>query len=300
MLDRPVIIWQLTDKKRGHENQSQGLVNAIKGLRFSESYLIDITSIRLKNLLLKTFPVGAGLPPPDLIIGAGRRSQFALVVAKRCFGGATICLMKPSLPIICFDLCVIPQHDKPKSSKHIFPTVGVLNNLSSKNIDSLQLGAILIGGPSKHYRWSNQDIILQLLSIITSSPQITWEITDSPRTPPEIASELNSNTQLNKFFKPFKKTKSGWLESYLPKCKKIWVTEDSVSMMYEALSTNAEVGLISVPKKRNTRVTKIAEHLLQSQLVTSLSSSHLPKRLKLNEAERTASFIINRWWGSNE
>ena len=98
MQEKPLIIWHLTDNKRGHQNQSLGLVNAIKELMPSESYLIDITDVRLIDLITKRFPAGEKLPLPDLLVGAGRKSQLGLLVAKRCFGGATVCLMKPSWP----------------------------------------------------------------------------------------------------------------------------------------------------------------------------------------------------------
>ena len=81
----------------------------------------------------------------------------------------------------------------------------------------------------------------------------------------------------------------------MPKCREIWVSEDSVSMIYEALTTDAEVGLISVPKRRETRVTKISKDLINSELVMSPSHANRPKKIQLNEAKRVASFLVNDW-----
>lgn len=294
------IIWQLTDKKRGHENQSRGLVNAIKNLTASESYLLDVTGISFINFLFNYFPLGAPLPLPDLIVGAGRKSQLALIVAKRCFGGKTICLMKPSLPLSWFDLCVIPKHDKPRLDKNIFLTVGVINTITPKKNNHSKLGTILIGGPSKHHGWNSQEVIRQITSIINSNRQIVWKITNSRRTPLELTTMLKTNQQLAKLFRSYDYSDSEWLEVYLPKCEKIWVTEDSVSMIYEALSTEAEVGLISVPKKRITRISKIGENLIESGLVRSLSNPRLAKKVTLNEAKRTASYIVDKWLDTDE
>ena len=92
--------------------------------------------------------------------------------------------------------------------------------------------------------------------------QISWCITDSPRTPSDLTIKLKDHTQLKAFYRPFNTTEDNWLQEYLPKCREIWVSEDSVSMIYEALTTDAEVGLISVPKRRETRVTKISKDLI--------------------------------------
>lgn len=299
MREKLLIIWHLTDKKRGHQNQSLGLINAIKKLKASESHLIDITNVRLLDLITKRFPGGKGLPLPDLIVGAGRKSQLGLVIAKRCFGGTTVCLMKPSLPIAFFDLCVIPQHDQPKHSKNIFPSVGVLNNLNPVNAANSTSGVILIGGPSKHYKWDNEGFIAQISNIVRSNQQLSWCITDSPRTPPNLIAELKGHTKLKELYRPFIATEDNWLQEHLPECKEIWVSEDSVSMIYEALSTDAEVGLISVPKRRDTRITNISKDLIASGLVMSPNNPIRPKKIKLNEAKRAASFIIDDWMKAN-
>ena len=295
MQEKSLIIWQLTDKKRGHQSQSLGLINAIKEITPSESYLIDITDIRLIDLIIKRFPAGEGLPPPDLLVGAGRKSQLGLLVAKRCFGGATICLMKPSWPTTFFDLCVIPQHDLPTYSNKIFHTVGVLNNLKPVDAANSLMGIILIGGPSKHYNWDSEKFIAQISNIVCSNQQISWCITDSPRTPSDLTIKLKRHTRLRGFYRPFNTTADNWLQGYLPRCGQIWVSEDSVSMIYEALSTDAEVGLISVPKRRESRVTKISKDLIASGLVMSPHNTNRPKKVQLNEAKRTASFIVNNW-----
>ena len=299
MQEKPLVIWQLTDKKRGHQNQSLGLVNAIKDITPSQSYIIDITGVRLVDLIKKRFPCGEGLPLPDLIIGAGHKCQLGLLAAKRCFGGATICLMKPSLPIALFDLCIIPQHDRPKFSKNTFQTIGVLNNLIPVNAASSLMGIFLIGGPSKHYKWNNDEIISQISNILRSNHQISWCITDSPRTPPDLSLALKHHKQLKELYRGFHSVEDNWLQGYLPRCKEIWVSEDSVSMIYEALSTDAEVGLISVPKRRDTRITKISKDLIASRLVMSPDNLARPRKIKLNETKRTASFIINDWMETN-
>ena len=295
MQEKSLIIWHLTDNKRGHQNQSLGLVNAIKELTPSESYLIDITDLRLIDLITKRFPAGEKLPLPDLLVGAGRKSQLGLLVAKRCFGGATVCLMKPSWPTALFDLCLIPHHDRPNHSKKIFHTIGVLNNLNPVDVTSSPMGITLIGGPSKHYNWDSGEFLTQISNIVCSNQQISWCITDSPRTPSDLTIKLKHHTQLKAFYRPFRTTEDNWLQEYLPRCREIWVSEDSVSMIYEALSTDAEVGLVSVPKRRETRVTKISEDLIASELVMSPNSANRPKKIQLNEAKRAASFLVNDW-----
>ena len=86
----------------------------------------------------------------------------------------------------------------------------------------------------------------------------------------------------------------------LTRVSRVWVSEDSMSMTYEAITAGAAVGLLSVPRRRNSRVTRGVENLIAKGWVTSFAQwqsgeplSTAP--LNLNEARRCADWICDRF-----
>ncbi|MEN8828960.1 MAG: ELM1/GtrOC1 family putative glycosyltransferase, partial [Lentimonas sp.] len=82
---KPIIVWCVLDGKAGHEAQTKGLVNAL-GRRCAVQ-VHDIPGLnRLHALylwMIRGFAPGQNLPSPDLIIGAGHRTHFSLLAARR-------------------------------------------------------------------------------------------------------------------------------------------------------------------------------------------------------------------------
>ena len=90
-----LVIWRLSDGKRGHDSQSEGLVAALARLCSLTSHTIPVSTRHLTPLLecaLARFADGRSLPTPDLIVGAGRATHWPLLAARRARGGRTICL----------------------------------------------------------------------------------------------------------------------------------------------------------------------------------------------------------------
>jgi mitochondrial fission protein ELM1 len=110
---RPLTLWRITDGKPGHEKQTLGLCQALLRQHEGRCFDVDVCRQPLLNWLMGRFPAGRSLPPPDLIIGAGHHTHFAMLAARRAFGGRCVVLMRPSLPLAWFDLCLIPRHDHP-------------------------------------------------------------------------------------------------------------------------------------------------------------------------------------------
>ncbi|MBM3864135.1 MAG: hypothetical protein FJ385_09365 [Verrucomicrobia bacterium] len=110
-MDDPLVLWLIGDGKPGHENQSLGLAEAI-GRRVP----VDIHRIRLaqgRGLLGRLAAATATaktLPRPDFILGAGHATHLPLLWLARKYGAKSVVLMKPSLPLACFDWCIAPEH----------------------------------------------------------------------------------------------------------------------------------------------------------------------------------------------
>lgn len=302
-----MIIWRLTDGKPGHEKQTLGLAHAL--LRKRPGECIDLSApargASLLHWMQGRFPTGNGLPAPDIILAAGHATHFALLAARRAFGGKfggkAVVLMKPSLPLSLFDLCVIPEHDNPPARDNVIPIRGVLNDVQTSTTASPEQGLMLIGGISSHYRWDDAAVAAAVTAIARATPQIAWQLTTSRRTPSTFLDSLPQPLPANLRLTPHRETAPGWLEQALAQASQVWVTEDSVSMLYEALTAGAGVGLLRLSEPKGTRVRRGVEKLIADGWVTPFEAWQTGHALKphaqsFNEAERISSLIIEKWF----
>lgn len=297
---QPLVVWAFTDGKAGHENQARGLLAALARRQPVDARWISVPAYAavLSSLMTRRFLPGVGLPPPDLLIGAGHRTHLPLLAARRAHGGRTIVLMKPSLPRAWFDLCVIPEHDG-VTGANVLSTRGALNPVEAGEKNA-RAGLILIGGPSRHHGWSEKDVLGQVETIVASEGAIDWTVTTSRRTPPATAARLRALRFRNLTLVPVTETGPGWLAARLASAAQVWVTEDSVSMVYEALTANAATGVLSVPAKRESRIARAIAALARDGLVTGFADWRrgrklAPPAVPFNEAARVAAWIGEKW-----
>ncbi len=299
--DSPLSIWRLVDGKPGHEKQTLGLTHALLRGRAGECFDFAAPSraASLAQWMLGRFPAGVGLPAPDILLAAGHATHFALLAARRAFGGQAVVLMKPSLPLSWFDLCVIPEHDDPPARGNVIRIQGVLNDVQTSRSASPDRGLILIGGVSSHYGWDDNRVAAAVARIVESTPGVNWQLTSSRRTPATFLAALPQPLPGNIELIPHDATGPGWLEQALGQAGQVWVTEDSVSMLYEALTAGAGVGLLRLPEPRDTRVSRGVRKLIDNAWVTPFEAWRggqplaLPER-EFNEAKRVAEQILNR------
>lgn len=295
-------LWLITDNKPGHRSQLQGLAQALAARTAVDTHWIDAPAGRssLWQWLGGRFPAGADLPAPDLILVAGHRTHLAGLAARRARGGKLVALMQPSLPLGWFDLCVIPQHDKPPARTNVLATRGVLNTARPSAEREADTGLFLIGGPSKHHGWDTHGLLAQIDAILAATPGMRWTLTTSRRTPAETEAALLTLRERGVDVRPVADTAPGWAMSQVARSAQAWVTEDSVSMVYESLTAGAATGLLAVPRLGETRVTAGVAALQREGFVTAFADwqreSHLraaPTRLA--EADRVAEAVLSRW-----
>ena len=300
----PVIIWRFIDGKPGHENQSAGLVQAL-----SERLPVEVHELPAAGRLASVrywasgrFPPGEGRPSPDLILGAGHATHLPMLAARRARGGRVAVMMKPSLPLRCFDLCLVPRHDAPPASDHVLVTEGVLNRMRPAAEREADLGLVLIGGPSKHHGWDQAGLLAAIGELLVREPQRHWRLTTSRRTPPSWLSALaplveQAAGRLEVL--PCAQTGPDWLPAQLARAAVAWVTADSVSMVYEALTAGAAVGILPLPEQRPGRVSRGLHQLIEERRVVDFTAwqqgAGYPVPRPFNEAQRCAHWILERW-----
>jgi mitochondrial fission protein ELM1 len=294
-----IIVWRYFDGKAGHDRQTAGLVSALRRIAPIQAHDLAARTSRvsLSQTALRQLPYAIDLPDPDLIIGAGRRCQWPMLQARSARGGAAIYLMKPQFPLRCFDLCLIPRHDQQTSSERIIVTDGVLNDIVASDLQGNQ-GLILIGGPSDHFAWDAAALIRQLQAIINASPTKSWLISDSRRTPIETIEALQTLQGDRVGFTRHLESGSTWLADQLTRSDQVWISRDSVSMIYETLTAGRAIGVIDVPASRSSRITRLLQDLVARRMVTPFARWQAGEPLAfdqpLMEADRCAKLISSR------
>jgi len=296
--ERSLTLWLIGDGKPGHENQSLGLAEAMQRRVACDFHRISIAGKGgACGRICAAFAQSAGLPKPDFIIAAGHATHFALLCLAKKHEAKSIVLMRPSLPWRCFDLCIAPYHDFPKkpTRKNLILTRGAINRVHASEAPRT-CKLILIGGPSKTHGWDT-GAMLDMLAKITMGGG--WQLTDSRRTPKEFLDQARMRLKDIEIFS-CQQTPPDWLPSKLRKTDEVWVSEDSVSMIYEALSSGARVGLLPTPRlKPKLRVVRGIDELIQSGFLTPFSAwqkaGHLiPAAEILNESERCAGILLGK------
>lgn len=294
-------VWRFTDGRRGHDAQSRGLAQALSRLHPCTTFDLAVPprTRSLLDLILHRCPAGAALPDPNFLIGAGHATHLPLLGARRARGGRAIVLMTPSLPTRCFDLCLIPDHDAAAGGLNVIRTQGPLNTIECDGRPRIGPGLILIGGASRHYHWRH-DLLLERLRYVLSTAAQSWIISDSPRTPAETRSALRGLAGRNASYAPWEEAGQDWLAQRLLEAPAAWVTCDSLSMIYEALTAGCMVGVLDQPARGASRVSNAVERLIAESMVASFPAWRAgapmkPPPRKLDESARCAALVL-QWY----
>ena len=121
---------------------------------------------------------------------------------------------------------------------------------------------MLLGGISAHYRWDDRDLVDQVQMLASVRSDVNWRLTTSPRTPDGTLQLLREALSGNVEIVPFNEAPLDWLPGQLRQAGQVWVTPDSVSMLYEALTGGAAVGIFDLERIGNGRVARGVEQLL--------------------------------------
>lgn len=309
-------IWVISDGKPGHLNQSMGLVEALRKLVPVDMHLIDIKDLGF--IASWRSVTKSSLPGPDIIIGSGHKTHLPVFAGARKHKSKSFICMSPSLPYSMFDVCFVPYHDLASNledlekkyddlmdgslsiNPHIFPTMGALHRIVPDPGASKDYTLVLVGGPSKFFSWDTERLVRQL-RIISKRTEGRIVLTTSRRTPRNVVARLQQELP-DAEIHPVEETDSEWVPEHLKHARGVWVTEDSVSMIFEAVGSGAFVGLLEVPKKPvgTPRVASGIRLLQKENYVSTFSRWKAGKvRLRrgepLREADRAAAYILERY-----
>ncbi len=298
----PWVVWRFSDGRPGHDNQTLGLVDALAEITPVTAYTLDpLPSPRaLWSLTSRRMKLGGGLESPDLILGAGHATHLSLLATRRCRGGRIVVLMRPSLPLSWFDLCLIPEHDNPPRRGNVLPTRGALNRVRPVEGHDPNMGLLLVGGPSAHYDWDDSALWRQIATVAEADADCHWTLTTSRRTPDHFLKHPTASVHSNLEVVSWSETGPGWLVQRLAEAGRVWVTADSVSMVYEALTAGAAVGILEVPERGDSRVGRGLNTLRDDAWVTLFRDWRKGAVLSrpqgdFHETARCAHWIYRQW-----
>lgn len=292
-----VTVGVVSDGKPGHLNQSLGLAEALRRQRphIDIKELPTLTPMAALGALLRADAPAQHL---DLLIAAGHGTHLTLLAERRRSACPAIVLMRPSLPARFFDLCIQPRHDGGAEGERIWLSDGPLNRMQPGE-ERGESGVILLGGPSPHFSWDGEILLRQLAEICDGSR--LWELSGSRRTPHEFLDTLRAMTLPGLTVHAADALPASWLGEQLPNAGYCWVTPDSASMVYEALSAGCAVGLFDLPGESSSRVAAAVASLAERGILTRYSDfangkALAPPRQVFAEADRLAGRILKRGW----
>ncbi len=312
--ESPLRIAAFFDTRPGHVKQTLGVLDALE--RLTETRIVEVPVAHrslageAERWLKFFFPSASGcaadLSGCDFMIGTGSRTHIPMLTCRRQYRIPAVTCMSPT-PLLAgrFDLCLVPRHDRPRPAANIFTTLGPPNRSRPRGNHDSGRGLVLIGGrDDKSHVWSSREIVEAVLDLLERERKLTWLITTSPRTPVETEVELQKLTdgRGRVRFVRFSETGPGWIEREYDRNRTVWVTADSMSMVFEALSAGCRVGVLPVAWRRpDNKFQRSVDDLRKEGYIVTLDEWRMGKASRalsrpLNEARRCAEEILRRWW----
>jgi len=222
----------------------------------------------------------------DVIISCGRKSVIPSIYLKKNSSKKiiNIHIQDPKVDLNNFSYVIAPEHDD-LTGKNVYSTKGAMHYLTKEEIDNhtnylkdkLQSGKeyflLILGGPTKHYDYSEGNIIniFNLYNDLITKNNLQGIIIPSMRTPKNTI-DLAKNKLGEKNLVIDTVDKKAYL-SALSLAKFIAVTCDSTSMISEAALTGKPIYVADIPTKKNDqRIQKFKELFHQLNITKKLDT----------------------------
>ncbi len=332
--------WQLKVKARSLRNCS---------ISECKKWLIDSGGGVLLDDL--TVDLATGEKKQCILLSAGNTSAPFTLVLGRILGVRRVVLMTPSvIGTDPFDFAIVPEHDFPKSNDNVLATLGAPNFIIPDELekkgkelvhdfpsgDSESWG-VLIGGDTANYSIDPEWIRINIGALleVSSSRGVGLYITTSRRTSQDaerVLEEITEDREHVRMNLIASRDSRNPVPGILGLCSRIFCTEDSVSMLSEAVTSGKAVFLLRVKKKGGVKILlgKITQGLVKADILPLyflwgfyrfeymrrrliengflvempietdkwselITMSVRQMRAEFNEAKRSAEWILEEW-----
>lgn len=293
---RAIVVWWFRERPSDADGQARGLLKAMEAQCSLRVYAAPVLNIwrAWQFALRRRFPA-AELPNPDILVGTGRDTHWSMLVARWARGGRIITLSKPNLPRWLFDLCIVPAHAGGVDKARMIATRGILPEPSAQRPKIAGTGLIMIGGPAPQLRWSDEVIFERVTEILARQPDYRWYVITTPQSSADMVRRIAELSAQNVFCMAHHEVDPKWLQSRIQDVEQIWVSEDNLAVIYQALTAGAAVGVLPVPRNKPSREIAALNGLVvfypQWRDGESLHAPQSP----FNESARCAAEIVKRW-----
>lgn len=268
---RDLVCWTLTEGAAGMRSQVRGLATALGYPQAVEK----TCGLRLPWRWLPNHPAFAQLaaasgdvlaPPwPDLLVSCGRKAALLSMAMKWRSGPGvrTIHIQDPKVAADCFDIVVVPAHDRLRGA-NVLVSRGALHHVTTDLLAAAAQGpmgtrlaalprprmAVLIGGPNRYFAMP-RDWLQRLARDLAQSVAVlggSLMVSISRRSPPgsgALLREQLSGLPLNLWDG---EGENPYL-AYLALADAIVVTGDSTSMTSEACAAGVSVHVAQPPPR---------------------------------------------------
>jgi len=305
-------VLAVVDGRPGHEKQTLGIVAALR--RRCEVELTSLkvgcdTSSQLKALVAFFLPRLSRrrqpIPGVDLILCTGGKTHLTALTLGRKYGVPVCTCMTPGHGFRhLFSLCFIPMHDRVPPAENIISTLGAPSSCVDRDGHEEDKGLICIGGLNPWLEWDEAQLLSQLEEVLKGGGH--WVVTNSPRTPKSTSEAVACLCgEYGVQFFHWKETAKGWIEMQYDLASEVWLTSDSISMLYEALSSGCRVNIFPIRWKDLQGKHAYNERMLEERGYVRpfadwcKGEPHGAVSAVLNEAQRCADIILEKWWPGN-
>lgn len=239
-------------------------------------------------------------PWPDVLISCGRRSAPVSAAVWRAAGGRTftVHIQNPRAPSRCFDLVVPMEHDG-LAGLNVVSTRAALHGVTAEKLATAgaewqgRLGplsvAVMLGGRSRSYRFTREAVDALANGLAGLDGDIA--ITASRRTEPAVIDALKARLPQALFWDG---SGDNPYLGMLALARHIVVTEDSVSMISEAISTGKPVHIAAM-RGGGRRLAHFHESLRDKGIVRDFDGRLAEWQYEpVNETPRIAAEIRRR------
>lgn len=305
-------VWYLTTGETGSRQQARGL--ALELSPTAEERVVQVSRpwaalpARLTRLTLAGISEVEGrlAPPwPDVLVSCGRRAALAAMAVRRRSGRpmVSVAIQPPPLPEA-FDLVVAMAHDDLsgpnvthiRTALHgVRPSVlAAARDLADPRFASLPRPwtGVLLGGSTQRYRFTVEDAdrLISDLDALRAQTGGSLLITPSRRTPPEVIAALGRRYAGDPTVFLWDGVGPNPYLPILATADELLVTSDSISMISEALATQARVWIHSVAGGR--RHLSFVAQLLEERLVARVGDpAPISRPNGVDETERLAAIV---------
>ena len=294
-----------------------GMISQVEGLAKSLDLDFIHEKVELKSfwklLPPKLTPVSSNVYKEiessdfDIIISCGRKSVIPSIHLKKNSNKKVINIhiQNPKVSFKNFDFIVAPEHDG-ITGENVINTKGAIHYLSEQEIlankdylgsfikkDQRKIIALIIGGPTKYYDYSIENIekIFTNLKSLLEKNNFQLAVIPSMRTPKNI---INHATEFfGENHTVIKDVDKKAYLSALAVSEYIVVTCDSSSMISEAALTGKPIYIANIkPKRNDKRFQKFRNLFKELNIIKNLSEElEIWNYQKLDETNRVANII---------